>query len=129
VRARVRGYERCGCAPIWAVPRSCALTTTAPPATYAAKGALELQKWRVAYEQFLTSPDLVPGSAVHVAMYEPRHAPPPPPLPADASIEEQRQFFRALHAGRPHGCIFLRAYLALTHAGSVVGVAAVVVHT
>ena len=117
---RLRATQRLTAAP--PLPTSLARFTTG-------KGATEIAKWRRAYELLMTHPDIVPGSPVHVAMYEPRHVPPQERLPPDATHEEQRAFYRRLAAARPSGCIFPRMYLALTRGGSVVGVAAVVVHT
>lgn len=92
-------------------------------------GAEGLARWRRAYRWLVAHPELVPGSAVLVSMCEPRRAPPGPPPPPGATVEEQRAHWRREAARTPHGCIFPRVFVALTHAGSVVGVGAVVVHT
>lgn len=91
-------------------------------------GAQEVVKWRCAYEWLVTHVDIIPGSACLISMYEPRHVNVGPP-PANASLEEQREHWRRAHAATPMGCIFPRIFAALTHAGSIVGVGAVVVHT
>lgn len=98
------------------------------------KGGRELVAWRAAYEWFVTSPGLRhdgPGCApVLVSVYEPRWVPPPgAPPPDTAPVEERRAYWASRNAGRPMGCVFPRVFAALTAAGSVVGVGAVVVHT
>jgi hypothetical protein len=98
------------------------------------RGGQELAHWRRAYEWFVTHPALrhdSPGCApVLVSVYEPRWTPPPSAPPPDtAPMEERRAYWASRSAGRPMGCVFPRVFAALTTAGSVVGVGAVVVHT
>lgn len=74
-------------------------------------GAASLLGWRAAFAWFTSDPSLQPGSATYVIMHEPRWAPP------GGDIE------------RPMGCVFPVLFLARALTGSVVGVAAAVVHT
>jgi hypothetical protein len=100
------------------------------PPPPAGKGHEELARWRKAYEWLFTSPSVKPGTPVLISMHQPRAPPPPQPAPGpDATLEEKKAYYKAMAAARVSGCIFPRVFAALTPGGSIIGAAAVVVHT
>ncbi|KAI8465423.1 MAG: hypothetical protein J3K34DRAFT_487705 [Monoraphidium minutum] len=75
------------------------------------------------------APAALEAGARFVSMHEPRRGEPPARPAPDAGVEEKRAYYRAMKAAQPMGCIFPKMFLALTRGGSIVGAAAVVVHT